>query len=346
MGRPQGRATADRTAPARRRLRRALLGHLAVLAVVTVGLVGWWTVPPQAPASTPSEPGTAPTTTPDAPDLPHLQRFTARDGTPLGVRVYPTDSDTIAILLHGSGMDGRSLHALARHLAHHDAATAIVPDLRGHGPTPPRRGDIDHIGQLEEDLADLIHHLTAATTANGRRPRIIVIGHSLGGGLALRFASGPHGHLADALVLLAPFLAHDAPTTRPGGGGWATPHVGRIAALTVLNALGVHRFDGAAVIAFALSERQRADGGTPTYSHRLQTSFAPRDYRRDLQALEQPLLVVVGHDDTSFHADRYAPTILPWTEADVVLLDGVDHVGLVVRPEALEVVRSWIASDP
>jgi non-heme chloroperoxidase len=333
----------------RHRLHHVFRAHLVALTVVGLGFGAWWTVPPRAPVGVASVPGIDPPATPVRPvrpDLPDLQHFTARDGAHLGVRVYPADADTVAVLLHGSGMDGRSLHALARDLAEHGVATAVVPDLRGHGPAPLRRGDVDHVGQLEEDLADLIHHLTAAATEDGRRPRIVVIGHSLGGGLALRFGGGPYGHLADAFVLLAPFLGHDAPTTRPGGGGWATPHVGRIAALTVLNALGVHRFDGAAVIAFALDAHQRADGGTPSYSHRLQTSFAPRDYRRDLAALEQPLLVVAGRDDASFDAERYAATVQAWASADVVVLDGVDHVGIVTRANALEAVRDWLAAGP
>ena len=338
-----GPGHATGAARGRRRLRHALRAHLVALPLVALGLGVGWALPPRAPVATTPAAGMGPTA---AADLPDLQSFTTRDGARLGVRVYPADADTVAVLLHGSGMDGRALHALARDLAGHGAATAVVPDLRGHGPAPHRRGDVDHVGQLEEDIADLIDYLTAAPTVSGRRPRIVVIGHSLGGGLALRFGGGPYGHLADAIVLLAPFLGHDAPPTRPGGGGWAAPHVGRIAALTVLNAFGIHRFDGAPVIAFALTDSQRADGGTPTYSHRLQVSFAPRDYRRDLAALDHPLLVVAGRDDASFDAERYAATVLPWAGADVVLLDGIDHVGVVTRPSALAAVRSWMVDRP
>lgn len=48
-------------------------------------------------------------------------------------------------------------HRLANQLSEH--GWVAVPDLRGHGVSPERRGDVDHIGQLEEDLADLIDQL-------------------------------------------------------------------------------------------------------------------------------------------------------------------------------------------
>jgi hypothetical protein len=37
-----------------------------------------------------------------------------------------------------------------------DYGNLLAPDLRGHGPLAAHRGDIDYIGQFEDDIADLI----------------------------------------------------------------------------------------------------------------------------------------------------------------------------------------------
>jgi alpha-beta hydrolase superfamily lysophospholipase len=87
----------------------------------------------------------------------------------------------------------------------------LVPDLRGHGPNPVRRGDIDYIGQLEDDLADLI----AAHNITGRP--VYMVGHSSGGGLVVRFAGGPHGALLNKAVLM-PALYHKCCTLKGGNG--------------------------------------------------------------------------------------------------------------------------------
>jgi pimeloyl-ACP methyl ester carboxylesterase len=89
---------------------------------------------------------------------------------------------------------------------HGDAADVVVRDLRGHGVTPRRRGDIDYINQFEFDLADLIK----ATAQPNQKD--VVLGHSSAGGLVVRFAGGEYGEIINHAVLLAPFLKHNAPT--------------------------------------------------------------------------------------------------------------------------------------
>lgn len=173
----------------------------------------------------------------DYSDLPELTQFLARDGAGLSYRRYgdPATAERIVVLVHGSGWHGMQFHTLAGFLSKDGSNAVIVPDLRGHGVSPLRRGDVDHIGQLEEDLADLIDHVSASAPGLP----VIVGGHSSGGGLVVRFAGGEHGSRADGFILLAPFLKHDAPTTRPNSGGWADAATRRIIGLVMLNAVGV-----------------------------------------------------------------------------------------------------------
>jgi alpha-beta hydrolase superfamily lysophospholipase len=93
----------------------------------------------------------------DFSDLPTGQIYAARDGTKLGYRVYKGQGAQVAVLIHGSSDDGAGLHPLAKALR--DAgATIYVPVIRGHL-NSGRSGDIDYIGQLEDDLADFVSML-------------------------------------------------------------------------------------------------------------------------------------------------------------------------------------------
>jgi len=277
-------------------------------------------------------------------EMPDLQPYTARDGAELSYRLYESSNiGSVLILLHGSGWHSMQFYPLAHELSAAGAATIVTPDLRGHGFNPPTRGDVAYIGQLEDDLADLIAILKPQFPGAS----ILIGGHSSGGGLAVRFAGGQHGELADGYLLLAPFLKYNAPTTRPNSGGWARPNSRRIAGLTMLNNLGIHWFDGLTVIRFAMPQSV-LDGplghsATTAYSHRLNTSFAPRSkYGRDLAAISQPFLLVAGLEDEAFIGEQYEPTISEFTGAgSYVLLPDIGHIDLLTSPELVTIVADW-----
>jgi len=90
-------------------------------------------------------------------DMPRLTRFSARDGTVLAYRHYPAktvSTDRIAILIHGSIGSSSSVHALSKARAERGVET-FAPDMRGHGASGTR-GDVGYVGQLEDDLEDLV----------------------------------------------------------------------------------------------------------------------------------------------------------------------------------------------
>lgn len=272
--------------------------------------------------------------------VPALQRFEARDGTALAYRHYPSESPTALIVLHGSGTDSKYLATFAQALADAGAAAVYTPDIRGHGPSPQRRGDIDYIHQLEDDLADFIYHVK---TENSAITRLVVGGHSSGGGLAIRFAGGEYGHLAAAYLLMAPYLGHDAPTVRNNSGGWAEPSVAKIIALSILNRLGVKGLNSATVLRFKLPPEYRDGSETLAYSYRLMTGFNPSNYPDDLRSINVPSLFLTGAEDEAFFADRFESTVRPHVpDAEVITVPGTSHLGLLVNEEGIEIVRQWL----
>ena len=274
----------------------------------------------------------------DYSSLPELKSFTARDGTQLAYRHYSADSEKIVILLHGTGWHSRYFLPLAEFISSEGLAQVYTPDLRGHGLSPKRRGDVDYIGQLEDDLADLI----AIIQKENPNSMLIVGGHSGGGGLAVRFAGGQYGQKANAYLLMSPFLKYNAPTTRTNSGGFAKPYTGRIIGIVMLNNVGIRWFNYLTAIEFNMPEKARDGTETLSYSYRLNTAYAPRDYEKDLSAITQPLLVVAGTKDEAFIYCQYEPVISQYTKVQVKLLQGVTHMGVVVSPEVRPIVKEWL----
>ncbi|WP_420567536.1 alpha/beta hydrolase [Thalassovita sp.] len=263
-----------------------------------------------------------------------------RDGFPLQVRhLEGPKGAPLLVMVHGSGWQGAQFDSLARELS--AQAEVLVPDLRGHGAQPGRRGDVDYIGQFEDDLADLIDAY--------RKPdqKVILLGHSSGGGLVVRMAGGTHGALMDGAVLLAPFLKYNAPTTRANSGGWATPLTRRIIGLTMLNAVKIRALNHLTVIQFAMPQAV-LDGplghtATTAYSYRLNTSYAPRnDYEADIAALP-PFLLVVGDQDEAFVADGFQPLMSAQTDQGrYALIPDAAHLDVVDDPQTLSAIKGFL----
>lgn len=137
-----------------------------------------------------------------------------RDGLALLTRHWPLagarPAPGVALLVHGLGEHiGRY-----EHVAHHlnQQGWAVVGyDHRGHGHSPGKRGAL-------RDHHDLLHDLAAVIDATRRAyptQPLVLIGHSLGGAIAARFAAAlatPAEAAAwarplDGLVLSSPALA-------------------------------------------------------------------------------------------------------------------------------------------
>lgn len=245
----------------------------------------------------------------------------------------------LIVMLHGSSWHGGQFEALAWSLR--DTADSLAITLRGHGADPERRGDIDYIGQFEDDLAHFIR-----PHAETGRP-IFLLGHSSGGGLAVRFAGGAHGDMLSGAVLLAPFLKHDAPSTKQNSGGWAKLHLRRLIGQTMLTNIGITALNHLPMIQFNMP-RAVLDGpygtlATTAYSYRLNTSFAPRqDYLADVAALPQ-FLLVAGAADEAFHAAEYEPLMSSVTaKGRYVLVPGVAHLDIVDAAQTETAIRDFL----
>ena len=157
------------------------------------------------------------------------------DGTELLLRRWSPPAGTARrgalLLVHGLGEHGGRYRAVGRDLT---AAGLEVwaYDQRGHGRSGGDRGALPHPDALVDDLALVFARLAAAATEAGDGAPPFLLGHSMGGAVAARAATGgtvvPRGlvlsspalklYAPAALKLLLPLLGRAAPN-RPTANG-------------------------------------------------------------------------------------------------------------------------------
>lgn len=282
------------------------------------------------------------------------QWLTLRDKSQLFYRHYASAANSTLILLHGSSGESSYLGDLAKFMAESGIARVITPDLRGHGRTANqaavRKGDIAYIGQYDDDLEDLIHHLRA-TYPNSP---IILGGHSSGGGLAVRYAGNSRTSPVDGYLLFAPFLGHEAITMKDNqdkhqatavksdSGDWVTVALKRWIGLAMINDIGITAFNHKPVLMFNLPERLVSDLQTADYSYRLAMSFQPNNYIADIKHIDKPTLVVVGQADETFVSDQYSPAFKPAGKfAQVKIIPAAKHMDIINHPDSRQEILNW-----
>ena len=274
--------------------------------------------------------------------MPPLRTFRARDGSHLSYRHYPAtgqNTGRVAVLIHGSSGSSLAMHPLAKALAAR-GVESFVPDIRGHGASGTL-GDIGYIGQLDDDMADLVAHIRAS----GVTSPLTLVGHSSGGGFALRVAGSANQNLFVRTVLLSPMLGINSPSTRENAGGWASPSIPRIIGLVILRNIGIICCEGLPVIAFATPEKLQ-NILTSQYSFRLLLNFgARRDFHADLNAAKGPLTLIAGANDELMFAQKYEEAVKGTTpKINIRILDGANHMDVVSSARFTDVVAEDVAT--
>jgi len=269
--------------------------------------------------------------------------FPLRDGGHIFAKKYPYNSKRTTILLHGIVSSSYTYNKMSGLLRNAAKAEVYATDLRGHGLSSGKPGDVDYIDQYSDDLADVILNIKKEKPENN----IILAGHSMGGGICLRYAMRRNFPEVDAYLLFAPTLGHNAPTLRDesdeagnSGEAFMKIHLTRIIGLWMLNSIGNHAYDSLNVLFFNLPD----DAPLKKYSYRSNLSMAPADYKKGLRSVKKPLLVIVGSDDEAYIASEYEPVIKGYSDGEVAIIDGATHNGIRHDKEAMDLVKKWIGS--
>lgn len=271
----------------------------------------------------------------DFTNVPGIDYYIARNGSKLAYRTYFTqNAKHTIVLIHGSSGSSLSMHPLAKFLQK-QGMTVYAIDIRGHG-NSGRKGDIEYIGQLEDDMEDFANQVLKDRTTT-------LVGFSQGGGFVLRFAAGTRSPLFDRYILLSPYIGYNAPVLKPASSSWAAVSYPRIISISLLGYLGEKLFGSLPVITFAIDPLS-ARYQTVQYSFRLLNNFnVHSNYKADIASVKQPLMVLVGEKDELFKAYAYKPLFDEIRQGTkVIIVRDVGHVTLTTSTAGISAISNAI----
>lgn len=261
-----------------------------------------------------------------------------RDDKDIFSRVYESESKDVVILIHGSGSDSRYLADMASTIANENIAMVITPDMRGHGRNKGKRGDIEFIGQLENDIEDFIQFSWKKLNAD----KVILAGHSSGGGMVLRYIGNQKNIKVDKAIMLAPYLGYKATTVKPNSGGWVKVALKRIIGLSMLNIVHVKILNHLPVLFFNRPENMNDSLQVPSYSYIMTMNFDSKDYQQEIKNTNIPCLVLVGKEDESFYPEQF-PIVFEPSEnfVQVEIIENVKHLDIVKNNKIIQSIKEW-----
>lgn len=131
----------------------------------------------------------------------------ARDGVNLSLHYFKPDNAQITqppltvLHLHANSYNSMAYIQYASRLATAGISVFLL-DTRGNGKSEGTMGTVDYVGQLEDDLYDVIFHLQCNYAAT----RLVLSGHSGGTATLLRYLDQYSDADLAGIVLLAPVL--------------------------------------------------------------------------------------------------------------------------------------------
>jgi pimeloyl-ACP methyl ester carboxylesterase len=288
----------------------------------------------------------APTPVPD-PGLWKQRSYRGADGHTMALYHHASKSrrKTHVVWLHGVRSSGAELAQALSGVPQDAPLEFWVPDLRGHGQEAGLLADLSAPDQYAADIAALIHSLKKRYP----KDKVLLAGHSMGGGVALRALMYPGATSPDGLLLLAPLLGHDAPIyhqTKAGASAAEAPylhiHFERIIGMKLLEAASLP-FDASLPVLFFHPSHPKLP---LQYSYRSNQAMAPDDFAKALQHINVPALLLIGSEDEAFSANAYPPIMKKHApEATCTILPGLGHNDLLTDPQLWQNLQGWMITN-
>ncbi len=267
------------------------------------------------------------------------KKFLMRDGKYLFSYKYEIESNTTIILLHGVLSSAYLMNKTSGLLREATNSEVIALDFRGHGQSEGTPGDLDYINQYVDDLTDVI------STLKNKNPKqkIILAGHSMGGGVILRYAMKNDVPSVDGYLLIAPHLGVNSPTNKEeklatNEEPFIKIHINRIIGLKMLNAIGNTEYNNLPVLFFNLPETMLIT----KYSYRANESMSPQNYKKGLNAINKPLLVVIGSNDEAFDAHKFTAAVTENSKGEVTIIENETHNGIRHNKKTMAIISEWV----
>jgi acylglycerol lipase len=273
--------------------------------------------------------------------------LTTSDGTTIFVRAWvPGYPQRVLVCIQGLGGHGGYYEELAHQLAL-DGTILVAPDLRGHGHSEGKRGDIDYFDRY---LGDVDAAINWARTSWPDKP-IFVLGESMGASIAIQYIASFDYRITSipiaGLVLVSPVLS---PAIRPT----VTEVIRYISSLFLSPSRPAIAVTGREELGCrdpVFNERLRAD---PLFVRHVSARFMTRltfwlwQSKHKAYQINLPLLVLLGGRD--YVARRTGTSTflrhVPAREQRVVTFPRAYHSLLhdPDTPAIVKVLASWLAA--
>jgi pimeloyl-ACP methyl ester carboxylesterase len=234
------------------------------------------------------------------------------------------------ILIHGLAASLKNWHSLKPAIASHGYRTWAL-DLPGHGDSqkpedPEFYSNGDFLTAIDDWLADLPDN-----------PPFILVGHSLGGYISLRFAL-LHPELVRTLVLINPLFSQNHISS-------LMRSIERLPGLGALNVFAMHQAPNAAIQLFLglgplnqdrLSPAQLlqiADDYKRTSPHLLRLITTLPDLKPFLSSIHTPCLVIWGDKDLTLDPVSFPLLVSLMPDAQGHMIPGCGHQPHLGRPD-------------
>jgi pimeloyl-ACP methyl ester carboxylesterase len=260
-----------------------------------------------------------------------MTTFTTRDGATLA---YTRTGSGTPTLLFVHGWHARATVWDEFVAAFADTWSTLAVDLRGFGDSRDAHGPFT-FERASDDLAEVLD-------AQGI-DRVVVVGHSMGGTIAQRFAAD-HPERVHALVLIAPVPSTGLPLSDGAKAFFRSTAGDRDALQRFLDALA---FGGAFDAATNDRLLAYAAAGSPAAARASFESWAHADFEGDARTIAAPTLVVSPSDDRpltpAFLRERVAD-VLP--NARMIVIAETGHYPQLERRDAvIAAIRDFFAEN-
>jgi alpha-beta hydrolase superfamily lysophospholipase len=272
------------------------------------------------------------------PNVAEALNVTASDGEMLHVNYYSQDSSLSVLLLHGVASSSYTYNIMAGKLRDSLNASIYALDFRGHGLSGGTKGDVDFRNQYAHDIEDALQFMKRRAPAN----KILIAGHSMGGGISLIHAMLDQKSRVDGYIFFAPNLGVNAPTMKApaenaDNDAFLKLHISRMIGLHQLNQMGIKDYDHLPVMFINMP----SEFGTNRYSYRAMLSTSPEDYSQALKKITVPSIPLVGSDDEAFDANGFKQAMTGAEKAVVHIIAHETHNGIRHSEMAMKQIQQW-----
>ncbi len=264
--------------------------------------------------------------------MPSPEWIKATDGVRLALFPFPAKrSHSTLLLIHGGGAHSAAGYGQLATELQNEGVSVYLLDLRGHGRSDGERGDTPSVEQMMQDLSIAIKKIQSINYG----PKIILGGHSSGGGLVLNYSAWESRESVDGYIFLSPEFGYQSNTERSGREEFAIVRTW----VFILNAISGGSLLGH-TRAVTLQYPEYILKEDPLLINKLTCNMAlaltPANPHEQFASLDRPFALFVGEEDELFDPEaliQYGqlPSLMVRQFSMTRVLPGKKHLSILME---------------